>query len=400
MLDNVQSLAPTELFVPEPRARDWLLSLNWRLAWRNLTRDRVRFAITVVGVSFSVVLMALQIALLIGFAVTSSSLIDNASADFWVVPKGTSNVDQSSYIAERRRYQALATPGVAWARKLIVRFLPWKRPDGGVETVILVGIDPNDPAVKPWNFVDGSVESLKIPNGVVIDRLYAKKLGIERIGQVIEINGHRARVVGLTSGVRAFTQSPYIFTAFKSAQGMSDMPADQATYFLVKAKPGVNLSTLRQRLNARFSELDVWKASAFSWQTRKYWLFTTGAGAGLLVAASLGLIVGIVIVAQTLYAATVERRAEYATLRAMGAGNSYLRRVILTQSVFGSVFGYGLGMIVAEGVMYLARNGTAALILPWPIVLMLAVVTLLMCCGGAVVSIRNLQKVDPAMVFK
>jgi putative ABC transport system permease protein len=400
MFDDLEGLTQSDIFQPAQTGRRSRLSLNWHLAWRNLTRDRIRFAITIIGVGFSVVLMALQTALLIGFALTSSSLIDRAPADFWIVPKGTRNVDQSSDITVRRRYQALATPGVASAEKMIVRFLPWKRPDGGVETVIVVGIDPNAPAVKPWNFIAGSIESLKIPGGIVIDRLYARKLGIDRVGEVVEINGHRARVVGLTSGVRAFTQAPYIFTAFKTAQTIAEMLADRTTYLLVKAKHDADLAKLRERLNRRFPELDVWKASDFSWQTREYWLLTTGAGAGLVIAAVLGLIVGIVIVAQTLYAATVERLPEYATLRAMGAGNAYLQRVILKQSSLGAVFGYGLGMAVAGTVMYLARNGSAALILPWPVILSLAVITLLMCGGGAVVSIRNLRKIDPAMVFK
>lgn len=400
MFDDLEGLTRSDDFQPGPTKRRSRTSLNWQLAWRNLTRDRVRFTITVVGVGFSVVLMALQTALLIGFALTSSSLIDRAGADFWIVPKGTRNVDQSSDITVRRRYQALATPGVASVGKMIVRFMPWKRPDGGVEIINIVGIDPNAPAVKPWNFVIGSVQSLKIPDGIVIDRLYAHKLGINRIGEVIEINGHRVRVVGLTSGVRAFTQAPYVFTAFKTAQAIIGMPADRLSYLLVKAKPGADLANLHRRLDRRFPELDVWKASAFSWQTRKYWLLTTGAGAGLVIAAGLGLIVGIVIVAQTLYAATVERLPEYATLRAMGAGHRYLQRVVLKQSSLGAVFGYGVGMTVAGTVIYLARNGSAALILPWPIMLSLGVITLLMCSCGAIVSIRNLRKVDPAMVFK
>ena len=99
-------------------------------------------------------------------------------------------------------------------------------------------------------------------------------------------------------------------------------------------------------------------------------------------------------------AATVERLPEYATLRAMGAGNAYLHWIILKQSSLGAIFGYALGMIVAEAVMFMARDGTAALILPWPIAFSLAIITLLMCSGGAIVSIRNLRKVDPAMVFK
>src|SRR5579871_1796637 len=129
MLDDTQKLSVPALVAPDFNGAIWRPSLNWRLAWRNLARDRVRLAITVVGVTFSVVLMALQLALLIGFAVTSSSLIDRANADFWIVPKGTRDVDQSSDLTERRRYQALALPGVTAAEKLIVHFVPWKRPD-------------------------------------------------------------------------------------------------------------------------------------------------------------------------------------------------------------------------------------------------------------------------------
>ena len=400
MVDDTERLASPGLVAPVFRASAWRPSLNWRLAWRNLARDRVRFAITVVGVTFSVVLMALQLALLIGFAVTSSSLIDRASADFWIAPKGTRDVDQSGDLTERRRYQALALPGVTAVEKLIVKFVPWKRPDGGVETVIVVGVDPDHPAVVPWNFVSGSIDSLKTPDGIVIDELYARKLGVDRLGETVEINGHRARVAGITSGIRAFTQSPYIFAGFKTAQTLAELPADRATYVLVSARSGTNLNGLQQRLEQRFPGFDVWTASAFSWQTRKYWLFTTGVGVALVIAAILGLVVGIIIVAQTLYAATVERLAEYATLRAMGAGNPYLHRVILKQSTVGAGLGYGLGMLITGAAIVAARNGTAALLLPWPVVLALAVLTFLMCSGGALISIRKVLKIDPVMVFK
>lgn len=400
MLDDAQSLPTTRRVAASAGRVAWRPSLNWRLAWRNLAHDRIRLAITVIGVTFSVVLMALQMALLIGFATTSSSLIDRSKADFWIVPKGTRNVDQSADLSERRRYQALALPDVASAEQLLVKFLPWKRPDGGVEIVIVVGVDPKHPAVVPWNFVTGSVGSLKTPDGIVIDELYAKKLGIDRLGETVEINGHRVRIAGFTSGIRAFTQSPYIFAALKTAQTLADFPSDRSTYVLVKASKDADFSRLGAELRDRFPDLEILSASTFSWRTRGYWLLTTGAGVALVIAAVLGLVVGIVIVTQTLYAATVERLPEYATLRAMGADNAYLHRVILKQSTFGAVLGYGLGMIITGIVMVMARDSVAALLLPWPVVLALAVVTFLMCSGGAVISIRKVLRIDPAMVFK
>ena len=126
-------------------------SIAFRLAWRNITRDRVRFLIAVIGVGFAVLLMTVQLGLLIGFATTSSSLIDRAGADFWIVPRGAKDVDQAGQIIERQKYTALGLTDVESVRSLVVRFAEWKRPDGGTQSVIVVGIDPSEPALEPWS---------------------------------------------------------------------------------------------------------------------------------------------------------------------------------------------------------------------------------------------------------
>ena len=76
---------------------------------------------------------------------------------------------------------------------------------------------------------------------------------------------------------------------------------------------------------------DVLSAAEFSSKTARYWLLTTGAGVALVLGAGLGIIVGAIVVAQTLYAATVERLGEFATIRAMGASNSYLNTIVFKQ---------------------------------------------------------------------
>jgi putative ABC transport system permease protein len=400
MVDVVRVAATAGRFAASYGRIERRSSIAFRLALRNLARDRVRMAITVVGVAFSVVLMALQLALLIGFALTSSSMIDRAPADFWIMPRGTQNVDQTGTMAGDVRYQTLALPGVASATKMLVRFIPWKRPDGGIEAIILVGVDVDQLSGLPWSMESGSPASLKFPDAVIIDRLYAKKLGIANPNETVEINGHRARVVGFTAGIRAFTQAPYVFASYKTAETIGTVPQDRTSYVLVTAREGADRAQLGKELAARFPEYDVLSASRFAWQTRIYWLLTTGAGAALLIAAFLGLVVGIVIVTQTLYAATVERLKEYATLRAMGAGNVYLRGVVLRQALLSAAIGYGLGMAVAEATIILGRNGAAAFVLPWPVWLCLAVLTFVMCGSGAYVSLRKVFVVDPATVFK
>jgi putative ABC transport system permease protein len=375
-------------------------SVAARLAWRNFARDRVRLGVAVVGVGFAVVLMAVQLGLLIGFATTASSLVDHARADFWIVPTDTQDVDQAGQMPDRWKYRIAGFSDVDSVTSLLVRFAYWSRPGGGSETVIVVGIDPSDPALVPWNFVAGSPESLRFPDGIAIDRLYAKKLGVTRLGEVVEIGGHRARVVAFTSGVRTFTQSPYVFASLDTARRLTDMSADWTSYLLVRAREGSSLGALGRALQGALPSAEVESARRFSWQTRAYWLLTTGAGAALLIAAALGLLVGVVIVSQTLYAATVERLDEYATIRAMGATNRYLKSIILCQAAVSAAFGYGAGMVVAVLIAVLARNGSAALILPWPLALALAVVTLTMCIAASLISMRKVLTADPASVFK
>jgi putative ABC transport system permease protein len=383
--------------------KEWLgrpCSIAFRLAWRNITRDQVRLAIAIVGVAFAVLLMTLQMGLLIGFAVTSSSLIDRAKADFWIAPRGAQDVDQAGQIPERQKFLALGTQGVASVESLIVRFAFWKRPDGGTETVIIVGIDPSAGALQPWNFVAGTPASIGLPDGIVIDELYSRKLGVTQIGQTIEIMGRRARVVGFTSGIRTFTQSPYVFTSLDTARTLSGVPDEWTTYFLVQAESGANLGRVRTALQLALPSTDVWTSNGFSWQTRVYWLLTTGAGSALLLAAVLGLVVGLVIVSQTLYSATVERQEEYATIRAMGASDRYLKSIILQQALVSGALGYIFGTAAALMIAWIVQGGSAALILSYQLVLVLGLVTMTMCVAASLISIRKVLSVDAASVFR
>jgi putative ABC transport system permease protein len=370
------------------------------LAWRNLVHDKVRFAVTVTGIVFAVVLIVVELGLFVGFTTTTSSLIDRSGADLWVMGARVPYIEQSVPFTDRKLAAVIATPGVAEATKYIARFSDWKRPDGRHESVQIVGVNLASDMGAPWNLVAGTIDDLRQPDAVFVDQIYAAKLGVDRSGQVVEIRGRRARIAGFTRGLRAFTTSPYVFTTFKNALDYSGLREDQTLFLLVKAAPGVDVEGLRRTLASRLSDVDVVTNSGFSRMTRMYWMFTTGAGLAVLLAALLGLIVGVVVVTQTIYATTVDHIREYGTLKAMGATNWYLYRVIIGQAVISAAIGYVLGMIVSVFVVRGSQEGGAAILLPgWMVAGMLAL-TLAMCIGAAVVSIRKVTRLDPALVFK
>lgn len=370
------------------------------LAWRNLVHDKVRLLVTVTGVVFAVVLIVVQLGLFLGFATTTSGLIDRSRADLWMTAARVPYIEQGVAFSERKLSTVLATPGVAHATKYIARFSQWQRPDGGQESVQVVGFDPDQPLGGPWNVVDGRVADLKLDDNIFIDELYKQKLGVTRIGDICEIRGHRARIAGFTRGIRSFTTSPYVFTSFKNAQNYVTLPADQTIFILITGDGSTSLGELSRRLVARVKDVDVVTTARFSAMTRFYWMFTTGAGVAVLLAAVLGLVVGVVVVAQTIYATTMDHIREYGTLKAMGATNGYLYRVIMQQAIISALAGYSLAMIVSWFVVRGSEKGGAAIVLPWQMAVGMLGLTLVMCTGAALVSINKVTRLDPAMVFK
>lgn len=370
------------------------------LAWRNLVHDKVRLTVTVTGIVFAVVLIIVQLGLFLGFTTATSSVIDNSGADLWITAPRVPYIEQGVAFSERKLATVLATPGVAAAGKYIVRFAQWKRPDGRQESVQIVGVELPSGLGLPWNIVAGTLDDLRKPEAVFVDEIYREKLGIDRLGQVIEVRGRRARIAGFTRGIRAFTTSPYVFTTFKNALDYSDMREDQTLYILVKATAGTDIESLRQSLLSRLQDVDVVTNSGFSRMTQVYWMFSTGAGIAVLLAAVLGLVVGVVVVTQTIYATTVDHIREYGTLKAMGATNRYLYGVIIMQAVISALIGYGFGMVVSLFVVRGSAQGGAAILLPTPMAIGMLGVTLLMCIGAAIVSINKVTRLDPAMVFK
>jgi putative ABC transport system permease protein len=171
-------------------------------------------------------------------------------------------------------------------------------------------------------------------------------------------------------------------------------------YVLVTARKGTDLQQLKRDILARVSDVDVHTRAEFTWMTQRYWIFTTGAGVATLIAAVLGLVVGIVVVAQTIYATTIDHIREFGTLKAIGASNLHIYRVIIEQAIISAVIGYIMGISISVVIVYLSRRNEAAILLPWPVALVLFVLTVLMCVSASVVSIHKATRIDPVLVFK
>ena len=366
-----------------------------KLAYRNLFHDRLSLVVTLTGIVFSVVLVAVQFGLYLGSENRIAAMLDNAKADLWVVPLGTKSFDDPSFLSGRERHAILSTPGVASAEELVVGFASWRKPRGGSTAALLVG----SKGMLPWDIVEGRMADLSSPNGVAVDQTYFTELGVNKLRDKAEVNNLEVTVTAVTKGIRSFTTLPYIFTTLGTARTLLDAQSEQSSYMLVQLAPGSDLATVQKALAARLPDTEILTHEAFRQRSLDYWLFETGAGSALIAGALLGIIVGVVIVAQTLYASTKDHLNEFATLRALGASAGYIHRVILMQAVLSAVIGYLLGMCLSLLVIEGSKATTLLILMTPNLALMLFALTVGMCVLAAICAIFKVTRIDPAVVF-
>ena len=368
------------------------------LALRNLFHDGIRFVGTLIGISFAIILVTVQLGIYLGFSRQITGMVDHAEADLWIVRKGTKSFEQAAALDGGERQLALPVEGVASVTPLVVSFLEWRKPNGEATTVVIVGTPPAG-GLSPWNVVAGSAADLGVPDGVIVDRTYLEDLGIDGVGGKAQIENRTVRVAALTHGIRAFTTTPYVFMTPERARSFSGLGPNDATHLLVRVTPGADVRAVRELLQARLPDTEVVTQDVFASRSRNYWLFSTGAGFALIAGAFLGMVVGTVIVAQTLYASTKDHIDEFATLRAIGATSRYIHKVILCQALISAAVGFSIAALAGVGVVYLTIDSVLPIVITMPLLAGLLLLTVLMCVVSAMAAISKVTRIDPAMVF-
>ena len=375
------------------------MSLVMTLAWRNLFHDRLRFVATLVGIVFSVVLVMIQMGLYLGFGRMVTTMIDHANADLWVLPKGAKCFEDPSLLDIKLRDKVASVDGVASVVTVVIGFSDWRLDSGEVTPVFIVGTDLKQNALLPWNVVEGDVRALSQWSTVAVDRSYFDRLGIRKLGDTAEIRGHKVKVVALTDGIRSFTTTPYVFVDQKDARFYTGTFPSKASDLIVRLKPDVDRAKTTAAIRDRLDGAEVLTSGEFRQRSRSFWLFGTGAGAALFAGALLGVIVGAVIVAQTLYSSTKDHLSEFATLRAMGSSNNYIYNVIIYQALLNAVFGFIIAAAIGFVVVAMtAKSALPIVITPWLVAALLAL-TIVMCVASGIVAIIRVVRIDPATVF-
>ena len=375
------------------------MSLVFTLASRNLFQDRLRFIASLMGIVFSVVLVMVQMGLYFGFGGMLTTMIDHASTDLWIVSSGAKYFEDLSLVDTGLRDRLLAIDGVAEVIPVVAGFSAWSLPDGAMIPVFVIGSDVTAGGLSPWNVVEGSAQSLTAPGTVAIDRSYYDRLGVSGVGATTLLRGLPVKVGAVTDGIRSFATTPYVFSDLSGARSYIGLPETFTSHFLVRLKPEADVDRVRRNILSGISGIQAYTPDQFREQSRSFWLFGTGAGAALVAGALLALIVGTVIVAQTLYSSTKDHLYEFATLRAMGASNGYIYKVIICQALLSAIIGFAFAALIGTAVVHFTAKSALQVVITPNLMMELFVLTVVMCIASALASIVRVVRVDPAIVL-
>jgi putative ABC transport system permease protein len=370
------------------------------LARKNLLHDRLRFVITVSGVAFAVTLVLVQVGLFMGLLAKATVTIEHSSADIWVTSKETPNVDFAHTFPETNVLRVRGVQGVARADNLIVQFMNIQLPSGAEEGGLVYALEDFRAWNLPWRVNEGDVDDLKRGAYILMDRSAARRFGPFRVGEYREMLGRRFKIIGTTSEAQSFTTAPVIFMDFKNAQEELQTLQGKTHYVLVKLLPGADRSAVIAEIRRRLPWNDVHTKEEWAARSRAYWIVSTGLGMNMGITVFLGILVGIVVVAQTLYTSAVEHVKEFGTVKAIGGSNWDIYRILGEQAVIAAVVGFALGGALSLAMRPLMAKLYLNVLVSPGFAAAVFVGTIAMCLGAAMLSFRRVAGIDPALVFR
>jgi putative ABC transport system permease protein len=371
------------------------------LALKTLLHDKTRFLITVSGVAFAVALIMVQVGLFLGLLDNASVTIEKMDAELWVTSKATPNVDFAHAFPETRVERVRSVPGVERADNLIVGFMNVQLPSGAEEGMLVYALDDFAKWGVPWDVAEGDLADLPRGKYMFLDESAEKRYGAFAVGEYREVLGQRLKIIGRTRGAKSFTTTPIGFLDFDLAQRLSpQLMRGNTTYVLVKVSPGANVEDVRKEIQARLPHNDVFTREEWASASRGYWIRSTGIGFTMFMTVFLGTLVGIVIVAQTLYTQTMEHIKEFGTVKAIGGSNRDIYRILARQAGVAAVVGFALGALPSLGVRSLVATAGLQIILTPGFGAAVFLGTIVMCLLAAIFSFRKVASIDPGLVFR
>ena len=366
----------------------------FHLAHRNLFQSRTKAILAIGGVALALMLILSLDAVLAGLEGRIASFIENTGADVWVAQSGVRNMHMASSTIPRAVVSNVArVDGVAEA--IPIRYLTNAMvKNGDAYIAYVIGLPPGASLGAPTKIASGVANPG--PGEVVVDGALRQKGA--NVGDVVRILGSEFRIAGLAEGLASTLSS----LAFIRLDDFDRLLGGAATtsYVLVRVAPGASADDVASRIEAAVPNVTASSTAAFADQERKVVRDMSTEIAVIMNLA--GVLIGLAVMALSVYTATVSRLPEFGLLRALGAARRHCYGVVLGQAAQTVALGFVLAVALTYAVAQIAPLIDPLLYMQvtWTSALKTALVALVVAGIAAVAPIVQIAGVDPAIVFR
>ena len=378
----------------------------FRTALRFIFYDKAKSIGVVVGIVISIFLIGQQVGTLTFLMRLMGGLVDNSNKELghiWVVDNITNNANELTKLDESLVREIRSIRGVENTYPLVVASAMVKFPNGKSSPVVLVGSEAPTfiAGPKKEKILSGRLSDLAEEAAVSGD--YFDQGTFDNsldIGKRLEINGKEAFIRLQTRDARGFAGS-FFYTTLSKARFYGNFPDNKVSAIAVQVKPGMSISAVAKEINRTFYGVKAWTTEDLQNETIRFITISSNIGTSVGSLVLFAIISGFFIISLTLFSSTLDHLRDYGTLKAIGATNAYVRNLILMQSFIFAVAGYAIALMLIF--LFKAAVTGAGLIIQYSILelFILFLITVVISVGGSLVfSIRKINNVEPASVFR
>lgn len=378
------------------------------LALKMLIGNRASCIGVIFGIFLATLLISQQSAIFLGLVSRSYRFVtDTPAPNIWVMDPATESEDKLRSMPLSYLDTVRSTSGVEWAVPLNVASLPVITLTGGFDNCILYGVDDASLIGAPTQMIEGSIRDLRREGAVIVDQYSAQRAlasvkpdGTKetlKVGDLLEINGRRAVVVGICKVTQGFYPQPIMFTSFSEFSRYNPGMANRVGFILTKAKPSTNVDDIVTVINQE-SHLRAMTRDQFKTRITDFFL-KTGILINFGLSVALGIIIGFSIAGQIFYVMTLENIMYYALVKAIGGTERMILKMIIAQAAIVGVVGFSLGIGATLLWGMAIKNTTLAFLFPWQLLLFTGVIVFIICVFTAALSIQKVFRTDPKVLM-
>lgn len=380
------------------------------VALKMLVGDKLKYVALVAGVAFAALLITQQASIFAGFSLQIGQWVrdtSNGAFDLWVMDDQVEFDNDFKPMADTALQRVRGVQGVEWAVPMYKNYLRVRLPDGTMVLSRVIGLDDATLTGGPPEVTHGRLADLRQDRAVLVNEEHARTIlrlrrsenRELRIGDRISVNDHDAIVTGFFKANREFFWDPVLYTTYSRALAWAPKERKLLSYVLVKVAKGQSAGDVQARINA-MSGLKAMTNAQFDEVSTQELMGRTGIKVNFGITIVLGFVIGLLVAGQTFYTFVLDNLRLFGALKAMGATNGTVMRMMSLQVVAVGSIGYGIGLGAASAAGLMFAKGGLAFNMSWHIPVVGGLAVLCCCLVAGVLGMVRVVKLEPAVVFK